>query len=210
MTVAILSVSARNEDEIAVTFEIKDGEHTQRESFIISATLFADMHLSVGECDRERFDAVCEAAELYRAKKRGLNILGYGASSEKGLAHKLMSKGFSKATAERAVAELSAEGYINADADACREAEKGLAKLWGKKRIAATLYQKGYSDSSVKRAIFALEDGGVDFSELCAERLRRTVDELPRDPKEKQKLIASLIRYGFSSDEIREAVRSFR
>lgn len=210
MTVAILSVSARTDEEIAVTFEIRDGEHSQRECFILSATLFADMGLSVGECDRECFDAVCEAALLYRAKKRGLNILGYGTSSEKGLVRKLTAKGFSKATAEAAVSQLSAEGYINADGDALREAEKCISKLWGKKRIAATLYQKGYSDSSVKRAIFALEDGGVDFSELCAERLRRTVDELPRDPMEKQKLIASLIRYGFSSDDIREAVRRFR
>ncbi len=207
MTVAVLSVSARQGDGIAVAFEIRDGEKLQKECFIISAAAFADMGLCVGECDRDRFDAVCEAAELYSAKKRGLNILGYGACSETGLCRKLVSKGISKETAKKAVAELAAEGYINADADAHREAEKCVAKLWGRKRIAVTLRQKGYSDESVRSALYALEDSGVDFAELCGERLSRTVSELPSDPKEKQKIIASLMRYGFSITEIKEAMK---
>ena len=207
MTVEILSVSARADGDIAVTFEIKAGERKQRETFVISAAIFADMGLSVGLCGQELFDRVSEASEIYRAKKRGLNILGYGVCSEKGLCHKLTAKGFEKEVAERAVAELSAEGYLNADGDALREAEKCISKLWGKKRIAAQLYSKGYSDRSVKEAIYALEDGGVDFFEICTQRLHGMIDEIPTDPREKQKLVASLMRYGFSSDEIREAIR---
>ncbi len=206
MTVSVLSVAARAGDDIAVSFEIKEGEHAQRECFVISAALLADLRLSVGECTRECYDTVCQASEVYRAKKRGLNILAYGTASKIGLYRKLLSKGISKDIAKEAVRELAAEGYINADEDALREAEKCVGKLWGKRRIAAALYQKGYTDRQVKAALCDLEDRGTDFSEICAERLRRTNSELPTEPKEKQRLAASLMRYGFSTSEIKDAL----
>lgn len=205
MTVSVLSVSARGNDEIAVTFEIKEGDMSQRECFLLSARLFADLRIAVGESSRECFDATSEAAELYRATKKGLTLLSYGASSEKALQRKLMMKGFPKDISVRAVKELSDEGYINEESDALREAERSAAKLWGKKRIAAHLYEKGFSDKAVKSAIYGIEDSGTDFTELCAERLRRTAKGIPEDQRERQKLIASLIRYGFSMSEIKEA-----
>ncbi len=205
MTVSVLSVSARGNDEISVTFEIKEGDMSQKECFLLSARLFADLRITVGECGRDCFDATSEAAELYRATKKGLSILSYGASSQKALQRKLMMKGFSKDIAARAVKELAAEGYINEESDALREAERSAAKLWGKKRIAAHLYEKGFSDKAVKSAIYGIEDSGVDFTELCAERIRRTSDGIPEDQRERQKLIASLIRYGFSMSEIKVA-----
>ena len=64
MTVSILSISARGDSEIAVTFELREGELRQKECFLLSASVFADLHLTVGECDRDTFDTVSEAAEL--------------------------------------------------------------------------------------------------------------------------------------------------
>lgn len=209
MTVSVLSVSARGEDEIAVTFEICEGELSQRESFLLSARAFADLRISVGECDRECFDRVSESAELYRAIKKGLSLLSFGRCSRKALVRKLILKGFSKEKAIDATEELSRQGYIDEYADAQREAERSVDKLWGESRIRVHLYEKGYSEEAITAALYSIEDSGVDFSELCAERLRRTVDSVPTEPKERQRLIASLVRYGFSSSQIRDAFRIF-
>lgn len=55
--------------------------------------------------------------------------------------------------------------------------------------------------------MYALEDEGTDFVHLCAERIRGQKQEPPREPRERQKWMAALSRYGFSGSEIREALR---
>ena len=209
MTVSVLSALARGEDEILVTLEIREGENFQREKYLLSALLFADLGIKLGECDRERFDAICHASQVYGAEKRALNLLAYGSCSEKALYMKLVSRGFSKDIASEAVANVSAQGYMNADGDALREAQRCVSKRWGQRRIAVHLRSKGYPDESVKRAIYALEDEGVDFSALCLERLRATYSELPSDRAALQKTVAALSRYGFSSSDIRDAIKNF-
>lgn len=207
MTVAIVSLSARGESGIAVCFELSDGEHRQRETFTVDSRAVADLSLKVGICDRELFDKVSYESLVYNAVKRGANILGYGACSEKMLVRKLGSKGIKPEIAKKAAEELVRRGYMNPQADAAREAQKCALKLWGRKRIAAELFHKGYSDENVRSALYSLEDEGVDFDDLCAERIRNSVDEIPTDPAKRQKLIASLQRYGFSSSEIKEGLK---
>ena len=207
MTVTILSLSARGSEEVAVTFELREGEHSQRETFLIPVSLVVDLRLCVGECDRACYDAVCYGAEVFRAVRRGLSILGYGSCSERALCRKLMAKGTAREIAEEAVRQLSRMGYLNGGADALREAERCVAKHWGKRRIAATLFSKGYDQEYVRDALDALEDEGVEYSQLCAERIRMQVGVVPSEPAARRKLIASLERYGFTSSEIREAFR---
>ena len=43
MTVSVLSAVARGEDEILVTLERREGENFQREKYLLSAMLFADL-----------------------------------------------------------------------------------------------------------------------------------------------------------------------
>lgn len=207
MTVSVVSLLAKGGEDIEVVFEISNGAHSQKEGFIVSSRTVADLKLRVGECDRELFDQVSREAELYRAVKRGINILVYGACSEKMLIRKLVAKGTDPEIALCAVRELVTRGYMDPHADAVREAEKCVNKLWGRRRITAELFKKGYSEHSVKQALYALEDNEVDFAEICAERLKRTVAELPDDPMERRKLVASLERYGFSGSEIKDAFR---
>lgn len=205
MTVSIVSLAARGEDEIAVCFEIRSGEHLQKQSFTVSAAAVADLRLQTGACDRELYDAVAHESSIFSAVKKGLYLLGFGRCSEKALCRKLMAKGIDREIATEAVGELSRRGYLNAENDAKREAERQAAKLWGRRRIAAALFEKGYEQTAIVGALDALEDEGIDYIELCSERLRRTLRELPCEPDAKRKLIASLERCGFSRDEIREA-----
>lgn len=203
MTVHLLSLADRGNEEISVSFELRSGEHLQKERFLLSTAQVADLRLRVGECDRACYDNVEYAARLYAAQKRALQILSYGSCSEKMLCRKLVMKGVDREIAEDAVAELCERGLLDSSASAVREVEKGIAKLWGRRRIAAALYEKGYSDRTVKEAMSTLAE--VDEVELCVRRIEKQVGEIPTDLTERRKLIASLERYGFSSSQIREA-----
>ena len=205
MTLRILSLAERGPDEVSVTFALQSGEHIQKESFLLSAVQVADLRLSVGDCDRMCYNNVEFAAKLYTAQKRALQILSYGSCSEKMLCRKLMMKGIDREYAEDAVAWLCERGLLDSSSGAAREVEKGIAKLWGRKRIAASLYEKGYSDQTVRQAMELLSQ--IDEAELCARRIQKQTGGIPTDPMERKKLLASLERYGFSSSQIREAFR---
>ena len=207
MTVFIVSLSAHSSDEIAVSLEISDGEHTQRERLIVSVAQCADLRLREGEINERIYDEILYASNVYTAVRQGLSILSYGACSERALIRKLISRGNSRELAEEAVEELRNSGYIDQDQDASREAERGVMKLWGRIRIIATLREKGYSDDSVKYAIVYLKSSGVDFIENCAELIRRRWGEIPADPNERKKMVASVMRYGYTTDEIRAACK---
>ena len=120
---------------------------------------------------------------------------------------KLRSKGFSPDTAAEAAAYLVALGYINERKDAEREAERCVAKLWGRRRIAAALYEKGYSEGAVRGAMELLDR--VDFDEQCSALIRKKFGGVPDEPRERQKLFAALVRYGYSPSEIKNAFRAF-
>jgi len=207
MTVEILSLAARGDEEIAVTFSMRSREHEQKETVLVPVTLVADLGLRVGECTTDCYDAVCRGALIASAVKRGLYLLGYGSCSRRALTRKLVSKGIAREIAQASAAELDERGYLDENADALREAEKCVAKLWGQRRIAATLMTKGFEQEAVQHALYTLEDQGVDYAELCAERIRRKEGEVPRDPDARRRLMASLQRNGFSSSEIRDAFR---
>lgn len=206
MTVSILSLAAKGENEAIAVFEISDGDNRQRESFVLGISRVVELGLRAGECTRELYDAVSLASEEHLATQKGLVILGNGPCSPKMLIRKLRMKGFSEEASVSALRELKKMGYLDSERDATVEAERGVGKLWGRRRIVAELYNKGYSDGDVKSAILALEDSEVDFLELCAERIRKDVRRSPEDPMERRKIIASLERYGFTFSEIKEAL----
>ena len=60
-----------------------------------------------------------------------------------------------------------------------REAERCVAKEWGKRRIVGALRAKGFSDAAIKNALNELEDAGVDYVELCVRRIRKKVGVVP-------------------------------
>ena len=188
MTVRIVSLTAHGSDEIAVSFELSDGTHTQSERLVITAADCADLRLRAGVSDEKTFEAVSYAAALRTATVRGLSILGYGRCSEKQLVQKLRRHGIDREIAEDAAEALRCAGYLDSFADALSEAEKALQKGWGEKRIAASLREKGYETEAIRQALLTLEDNGADYEENCARLIRKRVDTLPTEPAEKQKL----------------------
>ena len=207
MNVFITALSVYGTDEIAVSVEISDGEHTQKERLVISSAQCADLSLKYGEADEKTYDTLLYASQIHTAVKQGLSILSYGICSENALIRKLISRGNSRDIAEIATEELKQNGYIDQDEDAAREAERGAIKLWGKLRITASLREKGYSDDSIRYALTYLRASGVDYIENCAVLIRRRWRKIPSDPIERKKMVAAVMRYGYTTDEIRAACR---
>ena len=207
MTVSIVSLSAHGADEVCVSFAITNGTDTQSERLLISAASVADLRLCVGDCDPSCFDAVLAASHRHAARKRALSLLSYGRCSPKMLVRKLLQKGVCRDVATEAVKELIRQGYLNPRADAYAEATACVAKGWGRVRISSALREKGYSDPAVHDALNHLDEDGTDYAENCAALIRRRFPDCPTDPRERAKMYASLARLGYTSSDIREALR---
>jgi regulatory protein len=117
---------------------------------------------------------------------------------------KLRQRGFDAETADRAIALLRERGYLREGNDALREAERCLNKGWGRKRIALYLRQRGYSSEAAAMAIDEL--GDIDDEARCSVVARRKSPVPPTDQKEKQKLVAYLLRQGYEMSIIRHAL----
>ena len=208
MLIKITSLYAMNAgEEMGITFEVTsdDGLHTEKQTFVISSKQYLLFDISKGECGTELYDTVARAARVWQAVRRGVSLLGYGACSEKALRSKLVMKGFDRDIAADAVEELVSMGLIRPNDDAFREAQRLAAKLLGKRRIVAGLYEKGYSAEAVAAAMNLLEDEGIDYVRNCRELIRKRYGGIPDSIAEKRKLYSALQRYGYSLSEIKDA-----
>ncbi len=205
MTIRITRIfSAGSGNVISVETEISQGDEGQKETFNILASQYSAMSPCVGEITREQYDELYEASKLCLAYLRGMNILSFGANTEKTLIMKLRRRGIEETYAREAVEMLKLRGYINDDEELIREVERCLRKLWGARRILAHLRQRGYEEE----AISAAEDrfSKVDFNELCLSLAEKKFEKLPEDIKERQKMVAFFIRYGYAMSEIKYAM----
>ena len=160
---------------------------------------------AVGALDAACFELLCHEDEIYRAMCVGMRVLSGADASAAQLRHKLRTKGFSEELAAKVSALLEARGYVNEERGALFECEKELRRLRGDRRILAELRAKGYGDKALAavRERLAEEDGAA----RCRALLRKKRITVPGDPKELNKLIAALVRYGYTSSEIRRALQ---
>ena len=205
MRLEVVSLAAGGADEITVTFEMSDGERASKVRLLLPTEAYMRLDITKGECSTELYEQAEREAETYSAYKRGLYILGYGQCSERMLISKLAAKGHQRAAAERAVEQLRSAGYIDENSSALREAERCAAKLWGESRIRAALAEKRYSGEAISNALYALEDGGLDFDENCRKLIAASYPEIPTDRAQMQKLVAAVCRKGYGVSQIKAA-----
>ena len=206
MEIYISSIRAGELGEIAVIFELRDRERRNSERFLISDERYAELSLSVGVSDKMTYELVEREAKIYSAYKKALYLLGFASSSRRMLIRKLALKGCEPEISALALDRLEATGLLREADFALREAEKALQKLWGEERIRASLFEKGYSQEAVDSVFFAFEDMNVDFIENCRSLIDKKFAPLPSDKKALQKIIASLVRYGYSLSQIKQAM----
>ena len=95
---------------------------------------------------------------------------------------------------EEAQAERAADIYLH-------------RKYWGKRRIAAELAQRGYGAEVVQEALDAIPES--EFRRALRLIIEKKYGTPPSDPGERQKMVLSLLRLGYSGSEIKEAIAEF-
>ena len=181
---------------------LSDGNETVTVN--ISCKTFSELGLRKGELDDGVAEKLLSAADYEKAVIKGLSILGYGQNSARTLKMKLVQKGFSPDTADKATRYLVSRDYIDESKDAVRLCESMIKKRYGKKRILSAIRSKGYGDSAMESALDYLD--GVDFVSICAELIKIKLKEPPKDRTELQKAIAKLVTLGYNVGEIKAAM----
>ena len=141
------------------------------------------------------------------ARKKALDLLVRMDRSRKGLYERLLQAGYTDEEAEDAVTYAEGFGYINDRRYAeafIRHSLPGKGRGW----ILAALREKGVDRETAEAAFEeAVKEAGYDEAEqIRAAAARKYPEDLPEDWKEKRKLIAWLVRRGFSYEAVKEAL----
>ena len=211
MTITVYQIRAAcGGAEAEISMEIRSGEQTQTIKGTVSAAMLGDLGFgsrmgTVFEIDRATCDAVLRCMKMNAAIKKGTALLGFSRNTKKSLKQKLVAKGYPADIAEEAAIYLAERGYISEHSDAELLAQSlATRKLYGKNRIKKELFSKGFEAEAIRDAMETLD---VDFAEICAKRLKNMGGIALFEEKEsRSKMMASLLRYGFSYDDVREAL----
>lgn len=152
-----------------------------------------------------------EDGEFIRASQKAYRLLGIRAHSEMELRRKLKSGKFSSAAVEEVLQRCRELDYID-DARFARARARALAsgKLFGNRRIAFDLRERGVSGDIVDAAIAEIDEEIAEEERirLFLEKQRpvKTTGENNGDPsaqfKEKARVIRNLMGRGFSLELI--------
>ena len=184
--------------------ELTRAGETERETLTVFSARFSRA-IRVGEITEEEYEGYRHEADYCEAVGIAMRSVGAGTESRARLLEKLRVRGIGADIAREAAEELARRGYLNEIAGAVREAERGLAKYWGDRRILADLRAKGYPDMAREAAKKRLsEEDPVARLQML---IRRRHIRAPQDEKEAAKLFASLVRYGYEPSQIKKAFR---
>lgn len=210
MNITIEKITPIREGEaVVISLSLSDGEHEEKCKREVATDLFFEMGLPMSagegiEIDREKYEAIDDASELTAAIIKGASLIGFAENTKKSLVSKLISRGFSKDISLRATDYLEKVGYINEKSQA-EELFFDLAekRLYGPSRIRNELYRKGFADEAIENAM----QTELDFDRILAERIEKTINiEDFAERAKRQRIIASLMRYGFSVGNIKNAL----
>ena len=194
MKYEILSVKSKDKKSTLVQIELfKDNE---RKRYIVSEGTYREIGcpLSGEEIDEDSLFALKEEDERRRALLKALNILSYSDNNERTLKRKLITAGFSTASAESALRECVSLGYVNEEKQLEHLILKCSRELYGPKKIIAKLSSRSYAAKDIIKVIRSLEEAGeIDFAKSKKELIKT---KLPCDAtyEERMKL---LYKYGY-------------
>lgn len=211
-SIEIFELSASEENnEICIHVSIKNSSGCESRAFPVLCEMWDRLSLDLsslpviidsdGLCEIERL------ASLAYAVRKAYRSVSFSPCSERMLARKLCEKGVDREVAAEAAKFVKEKGYIDEERYALREAELCLGKYWGRGRILLRLRERGYCDEAMETVAEYLED--MDFSTRCLEYLEKKYKKPPADGEDVKKLFSSLLRYGYSSGEIKTALRKF-
>jgi SOS response regulatory protein OraA/RecX len=133
------------------------------------------------------------------AKKQALLLLAKRSYLSSDLESKLLAKGISLKASQMAIAFCQSKGFLNDDQEMVRLVQKEQRKGLGTRAIFCKLkHNKQIEDHRLRQALDQTE---LSEKEVLEKWLLKNAKKIKlEDPLEKRKLIAKLIRRGFSPD----------
>lgn len=207
-TYSIKSVS-ESPAGISVSILIGTADDYETTEYLISREFWQWGRLQNGsDITEEDFLGMDRSAALSRAIARMKGILSYSGVSRRMLIQKLKGYDFSEEICTTAADYAVEHGMVREDVQVEHAVDTYLRrKYWGRRRIAAELSAKGYPREVIESALADIPE--EDFMHALHVILERKYGEIPADPQEKQKMILSLLRMGYSGNEIKDALASF-
>ena len=214
ITVTAVDQAENSRGKFLITVKLSTGQHEEVRTFsvfryFLKNPVFGGNVPAVGDfLSAERFEALEFAENCSNAAIRAVNFLAYGDNTAKKLSDKLRQKGFSRDAAAEAVRFCVEKRYINEE-DQLRRLMELLCekKKYGLRHIRQEVYNKGFSEDTVK-AVFEECALSLDFDAAVLDRVRRLGADAFSTPEKKKKQVSSLLRYGFSMDEINRALKA--
>ena len=207
-TYSIKSVS-ESPAGISVSILLGTADNYETTEYLISREFWQWGRLQNGsDITEEDFLGMDRSAALSRAIARMKGILSYSGVSRRMLIQRLKGYDFSEEICTTAADYAVEHGMVREDVQVEHAVDTYLRrKYWGRRRIAAELSAKGYPREVIESALADIPE--EDFMHALHVILERKYGEIPADPQEKQKMILSLLRMGYSGNEIKDALASF-
>ncbi len=157
--------------------------------------------------DSEIYDRIALSAEMTSALKEGSRIIGNADRSESDVARRLKQKGFSPAAVDYAVETLKRHGYLDEEGICVRIAEALVrSKHYGRRRILTYLLSHGYKSEAAEAAVDSISE--EDYADALRYNIKKKFPNISDlDRQSQQKAIASLMRLGFGTGEIFDAIK---
>lgn len=213
ITVTDVVTAEGRRGKFLITVKLSTGQHEEVRTFpvfryFLKNPLFDGNPPNVGDfLGAEKYEALEFAEECSNAAIKAVSLLAFGDNTARKLSDKLRQKGFSREAAAEAVRFCVEKRYINEEEHLRRLMEQLCErKKYGLRRIRQEVFQKGFSDETVK-TVFDEAAAALDFEAAVYDRVKKLGADAFSTPEKKKKHVSSLLRYGFSMEEINGALK---
>jgi SOS response regulatory protein OraA/RecX len=203
--VRITAIVPSGSDKKTVRVLVSNPSGSEEVEFIIMNAHVERLSLAVGEIDPVILPELEYFAEVAKAYSSACSSFAFAPSSFSALYKKLIGKGFPKDVCCDAIEFLKLAGFVKEGDIALRRAQIMVDKRWGRGRIIPKLREEGFSGDALDLAVEYMDS--IDFGAICAEHIRKKFGEVPEDPHDRKLMYASLARMGFSSSDIKDALK---
>ena len=213
ITVTDVQTAEGSKGKFLITVKLSTGQHEEVRTFhvfryFLKNEIFRGEPPAVGDfLGADTFEALEFAEACSNAAVKAVSLLAFGDNTAKKLSEKLRQKGFSRDAAAEAVRFCVEKRYIDEEDQLKRLMELLCEKKkYGLRRIRQEVWQKGFSEEIVK-SHFEEFAAALDFDAAVYDRVKRLGADAFSTPEKKKKHVSSLLRYGFSMDEINGALK---
>ena len=206
--VFVRSLATVGNEKTVVRVSVSNPSGREDVEFTLMREHAEEMGIEIGRIAEEMLPELEYFAEVAKAYSSACSSFAYTYCSFAALRRKLLQKGFPKDVCDDAMECVKRRGFLNEDEIAVRRVQVLAEKRWGRQRIVAKLYEEGFDSKAMSAAHDQLDL--MDFTQPCAELIRKKYGEVPADPHERELMFASLSRMGYSTSDIREAIKLLR